>query len=162
MAAEQGLAEAHFCLGTCFRCGAGVPQDYDEALALIRTAAVNGGDLLISISLFMKYWSAGEDGAECLQRLRMYAEEWEVWAQFCLGRIYAGPENTENLRHATAHSKPVHAYAWLCLAAERGLEAANSSIAELNRLMAPSQIAAAHSMAQDLKEAYGNRQTANI
>lgn len=159
MAAEQGLAEAQFCLGVSYRCGAGVPQDDDEALTLIRTAAVNGGNLL-SISLFMKYWSAEEDGAECLQRLRTHADEGEVWAQFCLGRIYAGPENTENLRHATAHSNPVHAYAWLCLAAERGLEAANSSIAELDSLMVPSQIAAAHSMVKDLKEAYGNRQTA--
>ena len=157
LAAEQGHAEAQYCLGACFRCGAGVPQDYDEALALFRTAAVNGGDLLISISLFMKCWSAEEDGAECLQRLRMYAEEGEVWAQFCLGRIYAGPENTENLSHATANSNPVHAYAWLCLAAEQGLEAANSFIAELDSLMVPSQIAAAHSMAQDLKEATGKQ-----
>ena len=42
LAAEQGLADAQFILGSMYADGKGVPQNYKEALKWYRLAAENG------------------------------------------------------------------------------------------------------------------------
>ena len=41
-AADQGLAEAQFCLGECYLCGSGVEQDHTKAASFFRLAADQG------------------------------------------------------------------------------------------------------------------------
>jgi TPR repeat protein len=91
-AAEQGYSEAQVSLGTLYRLGYGVPQDYKTALAWLYEAAakkhpvaqVDLGDL------FLKGipGQIERNGAQALQWYLLAARDDVIVAQFKAGQIY--------------------------------------------------------------------------
>ncbi len=124
-AASQGYVEAQVSLGTLYRLGRGVAQDYRSALTWLYeaaakkhpTAQMDLGDLFLS-------GVPGEvqaDPSHAFEWYRLAARQGVVLGQFKLGQLYTDGVGTK--------ADPVMGLAWLGIAAraaEEGLESAAS------------------------------------
>ena len=77
LAADQGDAEAQYCLGIMYRNGDGVPQDYAEAVRWLRLAADQGVALAQAILgiMYRKGEGVPQDYAEAARWSRLAADQ---------------------------------------------------------------------------------------
>ena len=121
-AAEQGDAVAQFNLGSMYRKGQGVRQDYQEAIRWFRLAAEQG-DAVAQFNLGVMYYGGEgvpQDYEEALRWFRLAAEQGDAVAQFKLGVMYREgqgvPQDYEE------------ALRWYKLAAEQGYAVAQGNL----------------------------------
>lgn len=88
--AEQGDANAQFFLGTMYRNGQNVPQDYAQAIAWYRKSAKQG-DQRAQYNLGMMYskgQGVAEDNSKAARWFRIAALQGHVPSQYNLGVLY--------------------------------------------------------------------------
>jgi TPR repeat protein len=88
--AEQGDANAQFFLGTMYRNGQNVPQDYAQAIAWYRKSAEKG-DLRAQYNLGMMYrkgQGVPENNTEAARWFESAAQRGHVPSQYNLGVLY--------------------------------------------------------------------------
>ncbi len=114
-AAEQGLAEAQFNLGVCYKKGEGVPQSYSEAVKWYRKAAEQGlAEAQYNLGVcYKKGEGVPQSYSEAVKWYRKAAEQGLAEAQFNLGLCY---ENGDGVTQSDAE-----AMNWYRKAAEQGL-----------------------------------------
>ena len=148
-AAEQGDVEARFMLGSMYRTGQGVSQEYNEAVKWFRMAAEQGA----SIAQFRlgHMYADGEgvrqDHNEAVKWLQMAARQDLAAAQVRLAQFYAKGQGTPE--------DHVKAYAWLTLATPQcgrtGREAGRIKDT-LSKQMTAEQLAQSEKLAAELRE----------
>ena len=93
-AAEQGYAEAQYCLGELYALGKGVPKDYAKAMKWFLKAA-DQGHAYAQANLGIIYadgLGVPEDAAEAVKWFRKAADQELASAQTILGTMYANGE----------------------------------------------------------------------
>ena len=115
LAAEQGEAEAQLLLGDCYKTGAGVPQDYKEAVKWYRLAAEQENSSAQNNLGYSYHYGEGvpQDYVEAVKWYRLAADQGYAEAQNNLGVCY---ENGEGVPQDYAE-----AVRWFRLAAEQGI-----------------------------------------
>ena len=111
--AEQGNADVQYNLGLMYRVGAGIPQNYKEAVKWFRKAAEQGNaDAQYNLGLMYRV-GAGipQNYKEAVKWFRKAAEQGYAKAQHNLGMMYSEGEGVTH--------DYVIAYAWVNLAATK-------------------------------------------
>ena len=152
MAAEQGLPEAQYNLGTMYALGQGVPEDLDAALHWYRSAAEQGNPAArYNLGLMhSKGHGVPIDFVKAVSWYRNAAEEGFALAQFQLSLQYIQG-------HGVGRDL-VRAYMWLDLAAAGDRQPWAAARDKLGKEMSPEQIAEARRMARvRLTKLQGNK-----
>lgn len=140
--AEAGLGKAQHTLGFMYDRGRGVPQNYAEAVKWYRLAAEQGyaaAQFSLGI-MYQKGHGVPQDYAEAVKWYQQAAEQGEARAQSNLGLMYAKGQGVPQ--------DYVQAHMWLNLSAAAGNSQATKNRDTVARLMTPSQIAEAQSLAK--------------
>ncbi len=186
-AAEQGNVYAQFLVGSAYRFGDGVPQDYAEAMKWYRHAAEQGyADAENALGTMYRHGQGvPQDYAEAMKWYRRAAEREEASAQNNLGVMYRHGQGVPQdyaeamkwYRRAAeqSHAKAQYslgfmyfsgegvpqdytlAHMWFNLAGASGLEEARGTRDTVAKLMTPVQIAEAQRLAREWREAHGVR-----
>ena len=141
--AEQGDALFQCVLGLMYVNGAGVPEDYAEAMKWFSMAAEQGdADAQYQLGkMYDKGHGVPEDDAEAAKWYRKAAEQGHAPAQSQLGFMYgAGMGVLEDY---------VAAYMWHNLAAAQGNERAKKGKSILSQMMTSEQIAEAQKLSRE-------------
>jgi len=134
-AAEQNLATAQFNLATCYETGQGVTTDLAEAARWYRKAA-DQNLAAAQFNLGQAYLHGAGVASNLVEAVKWYrkgAEQNNASAQYALGRCY--------LRSLGVVADPLEGYKWCFLAASQGDIVAKNTVAKLNSMMAPEEIA---------------------
>jgi TPR repeat protein len=117
-AANQGVAEAQYILGSMYAQGRGAPQDYAEAAHWYRKAANQG--LAEAQSSLASLYDSGhgipQDYAEAMRWYRKAADQGDAGGQVLLGGMYDQGHGVPQDHAEAAH--------WFRKAAEQGLAGA--------------------------------------
>ena len=144
-AAEQGVAEAQYHLGTLAEAGRGLPKDDTNALSWFRQAAERGhADAQYSLALmYATGRGTPKRKEESVKWFRASAEQGLAEAQFNLAQRYQhGQGVATNL---------VEAYKWFSLAGRQGIADANQSMTQLRGVLSAEQVSQAESGAAAFK-----------
>ena len=144
-AADQRFATAQYGLGFCYERGKGVTQNSAEAVKWYRKAAQQG-NAIAQFNLGVCYYHGNgvtQDHAEAASWYRKAAEQGEANAENNLGACYASGNGVIK--------DYVQAYKWDNLASAQGIDSAKQFLPNLERRMAPEQIAEAQRLAREFK-----------
>lgn len=148
-AAEQGHALAQICLGSCYYCGQGVPQDYAEAAKWYEKAAEQG-DEDAQVYLGFCYGSGRgvpRDYTKAVHWYRKAADQGYREGRLRLARCYQHGVGVE--------IDLAQAYAWLQLAS--GQYTGKREKAAVAAMMSPSEMEMAHGLYEELQAKYPRR-----
>ncbi len=148
LAADQGDANSQYALGSMYFSGQGVPMDYEEALKWDLLAAEGG----VADAQFVV--GAAYDGGHVFEQdfvqaakwYRRSAEQGYHWAQFALAQLYSEGEGVPR--------DLVQAYAWYAVAAANGSTDAEKPRKVASKMMTPSQLEKAKSLAREYFDRY--------
>lgn len=148
--ADQDIAQAQYYLGIMYDLGQGVPQDYAEAAKWYRKAAEQ--NLAEAQAQLGRLYHLGQgvprNDAEAVKWFRKAADEGVAEALWALGLVYR--------RGFGVPQDYVQAHMWFNLGAARGHPAAPRFRSEVEKLMAPDQIAEAQRLAREWMAAHPN------
>ena len=137
-AAEQGYAEAQLNLGWCYFNGCGVSTNLVEAVDWYRKAAEQG-NATAQNSLGVCYQKGDgvpKDNVEAVKWYRKATEQGDARAQLYLGLCYYYGDGVPK--------DYVEANKWVYLSLIQGVAEARQILTEIEALMTPDQLAAAH------------------
>ncbi len=140
--AKQGDSQAQYALGSLYRKGEGVPQDYIEALKWLRLSAEQGNPLgQDSLGLmYNKGYGVSQDYRKAAKWFRLAAEQNHLQGQYNLGVMY-------NNGHGVIQDY-VLAHMWVNIAASNGYKDGVEVRDDLVKYMTPEQIAEAQKLAR--------------
>jgi len=123
--AEKGDADAAFNLGQAYRLGRGVPADSAQAKRWFEMAATKGHvDAQVSLGLLL--FDSGDRGA-AMSWLKKAADKGEPRALLVVGTALFNGDGVKQ--------DPVLGYAFVSRAAAQGLAPAQSTLAEMDKIM---------------------------
>ena len=141
--AEQGDAKAQYALGSSYREGKGVPQDYIEALKWLRLSAEQGnssGQDGLGL-MYSRGYGVSQDYRKAVKWYRLSAEQNHLQGQYNLGAKYANGEGVIQ--------DYVLAHMWLNIAASNGYKDGVEARDGLAKNMTSEQIAEAQKLARE-------------
>ena len=143
--AHQSNAKAQCDLGSRYRTGDGVPQDYGAAAIWYKKAAEQGAatDQYFLGRLYDDGKGVPQDYEEAFKWYQMAAEQGHVDAQGCLGSMYYSGQGIPQ--------DFVRAYAWANLAATQGDPETIKMRDDLVKRMTRQQIAEAQKLSEQLR-----------
>jgi uncharacterized protein len=143
MAAKQGNVKSQSILGSMYRTGDGVPQDYSEAERWYRMAAEQGFEH--AQSMLGVFYRDGrgvqQDYAEALKWFRIGAERGDASSQFSLGDMYHSGRGVPQ--------DYVQAHLWYNLATTHGEDTARKYRDDIANKMTRGQLAEAQRLARN-------------
>ena len=141
--ADKGDADAAFNLGQAYRLGRGVPPDSAQAKRWFERAAVKGHvDAQVSLGLLL--FDSG-DRAAAMSWLRKAADKGEPRALLVVGTALFNGDGVKQ--------EPVLGYAFVSRAAAQGLGPAQTTLAEMDKIMSLEDRKRGVAMALDMAKA---------
>ena len=138
--AEKGDSDAAFNLGQAYRLGRGVPADSAQAKRWFERAAIKGHvDAQVSLGLLL--FDSGDRGA-AMNWLRKAADKGEPRALLVVGTAMFNGDGVKQ--------DPVLGYAFVSRAAAQGLAPAQSTLAEMDKIMSLEERKRGVAMALDM------------
>jgi hypothetical protein len=148
--AEKGDADAAFNLGQAYRLGRGVPADSGQAKRWFEAAATKG-HLDAQVSLGLLLFDSGDRGA-AMAWLRKAAARGEPRALLVVGTALFNGDGMKQ--------DPVLGYAYVSRAAAQGLAPAQTTLAEMDKIMTVEERRRGVAMALEMAKAPAAAKTA--
>ena len=153
-AAEQGDAKAQFNLGLMYFTGAGVVQDYKQAIKWYTKAAEQGNAQAqyLLAGLYLKGEGVTQDFKQAFTWANKSAEQGEANAQYFLGGMYFGGKGVD--------ADLEKAHVWLVISAWNGNEMAAQQRDSITEGMNYEQITRGVQTAKEWMQKFDNKKNA--